>query len=198
MYAHATFPLSKQSKPWSEGHLVKIVLRKLSKRAHACVIRVTCQGNDSVKWKPTMFIDATHNSSNFSRWSRTKRQVAWADCVFSRITTLIRNNQLMLLRINGVFVRIQPTPHSRITDLLLLYRTKNSSSGSNLQMSSLLFDGFRKQTSDRINEKERTKVQRNVSSSSFLGVSVFVPTIFSCDRAEWTALFIALIDKTVL
>lgn len=156
MYAHATFPLSKQSKPWSEGNLDKIVLRKLSKRAHASVIRVTCQGNDGVKWKPTMFIDATHNPSNFSRWSRTKHQVAWADCVFSRITTLIRNNQLMLLRINGAFVHVQPTPHSRITDLLLLYRTKNSSSGSNLQMSSQLFDGFRKQTSDRINEKERT------------------------------------------
>lgn len=156
MNAHATFLLSKQSKPCSEGNLVKIVLRKLSKRAHASVIRVTCQGNDGVKWKPTMFIDATHNPSNFSRWSRTKHQVAWADCVFSRITTLIRNNQLMLLRINGAFVHVQPIPYSRVTDLLLLYRTKNSSSGSNLQMSSLLFDGFRKQTSDRINEKERT------------------------------------------
>lgn len=169
MYAHATFPLSNGT---------------LSKRAHTCVIRVACQGNDGVKWKPTMFIDATRNPSNFSRRSRTKRQVAWADCVFSRITTLIRNNQLMLLRINGAFVHVQPTPHSRVTDLLLLYRTKNSSLGSNLQMSSLLFNGFRKQTSDPINEKGRTKVQENVSSSSFLGVSVFVPTIFSCDRAK--------------
>ncbi|XP_050470917.1 uncharacterized protein LOC126864037 [Bombus huntii] len=64
----------------------------------------------------------------------------------------------MLLRINGAFVRVQPIPHSRITDLLLLYRTENSS--SNLQMSSLLFDGFRKQTSDRINEKERKDTKK--------------------------------------